>query len=132
MPRYRKGANAERELIRLLFGRGLAVLRVAGSGKTPLPSPDIVAMRPGLQLAIECKAWDKPYLSLAHAQMSELREWSRMAGAELYIAWKIPRKGWCFLKPRQFKKGGAGYNISRRRALARGVALDDIVGARSL
>ncbi len=128
MSYYQKGANAERELIHLLFKRGLAVLRVAGSGKTSLPSPDVIAMKPGLQLAIECKAWSKPYLSIALAQMDELHNWSRMAGAELYIAWKIPHKGWRFLKPRQFSKGEKGYNISRKHALTHGIDLGVVVG----
>jgi Holliday junction resolvase len=129
MVHYRKGANAERELIHLLFKRGMAVLRVAGSGKTSLPSPDVIAMKPGLQLAIECKAWSKSYLSIANAQMDELHKWSEMAGAELYIAWKIPRKGWRFLKPSQFSRGSKGYNISVKKALSHGIDLGVVIGA---
>ena len=128
---YRKGANAERELIHMLFDRGLAVLRVAGSGKTSLPSPDVVALKPGLQIAIECKAWSKAYLSVSVLQMQELSMWSKMAGAELYVAWKIPRKGWRFLKPNQFNKTDKAYNISRKHALTHGIDLGVVIGEQS-
>ena len=128
MAYYKKGANAERELIHMLYKRGMAVLRVAGSGKTSLPSPDVVALKPGLQLAIECKAWNKKHLSISNAQMQELYKWSKMAGSELYIAWKIPRKGWRFLKPAQFNKGKKGYNISLKHALTHGIDLGVVIG----
>lgn len=131
MTYYRKGANAERELIHLLFKKGMAVLRVAGSGKTSLPCPDVVAMKPGLQLAIECKAWNKQYLNIANLQMEELRKWGKMAGAELYVAWKISHKGWRFLRPEQFSKGSKGYNISMKKALSHGIDLNVVIGAQS-
>jgi Holliday junction resolvase len=131
MARYNKGANAERELIHMLFKRGLAVLRVAGSGSTSLPSPDVVAMKPGMQLAIECKAWSKAYLRISNAQMEELYKWSEMAGAELYIAWKIPRKGWRFLKPEQFNDSPKGFNISLKKALSQGIDLGVVLGEQS-
>src|SRR3990167_2246744 len=72
MAHYAKGANAERELIHLLYDRGFAVVRVAGSGKTSLPCPDIVALAPKVKLAFECKAWDKEHLNITTAQMDEL------------------------------------------------------------
>lgn len=128
MTHYRKGANAERELINILFKHGMAVLRVAGSGATSLPSPDVVALKPGMQIAIECKAWNKPYLNILNAQMDELQEWGKLAGAELYVAWKIPRKGWRFLKPEQFSRSAKSYNISIKNALTHGVELTVIVG----
>ena len=125
---YNKGANAERELIHALFDKGLAVLRVAGSGTTSLPSPDVVAMRPGLGIAIECKAWSKAYLHISLAQMSELEIWSKRAGTDFYVAWKIPRKGWFFLKPEQFNKTDKAYNISRKKALTHGLVLGVVIG----
>tara|TARA_Y100000310_G_scaffold327497_2_gene393974 strand:+ start:7989 stop:8402 length:414 start_codon:yes stop_codon:yes gene_type:complete len=128
MAYYNKGANAERELIHALFKRGLAVIRVAGSGKTSLPSPDVVALKPGLQLAIECKAWNKKHLSISNAQMEELTIWSEMAGADLWIAWKIPRKGWRFLKREQFKKSPKSYNISMKHALTHGIDIGVVIG----
>jgi len=57
MARYAKGASAERELTKILWAKGLAVARVAGSGKNSLPMPDIIAMGNEKKLAFECKAW---------------------------------------------------------------------------
>ena len=125
---YAKGANAERELIHLLYDRGFAVVRVAGSGKTALPCPDIVALAPRVKLAFECKAWDKEHLNITTAQMDELYKWCARAGAEFYIAWKVPHKGWLFLPGSFFKKTPKGYSISRRKALIKHIDLEVIAG----
>lgn len=127
MAYYNKGANAERELIHLLYNEGLAVLRVAGSGSSTLPCPDAVALSPGLKIAFECKAWNKAHLSISMLQMTELHNWAKTAGTDLFVAWKIPRKGWRFLKPRQFNKTEKAYNISMKKALEEGLELKQVL-----
>ena len=131
MTRYRKGANAERELIHILFGKGFSVIRTAGSGKTALPAPDIIALKPGKQLAFECKAWSAKHLSIPLVQMEELVRWGKRAGVEPLIAWKIPRKGWFFLKPRQLHKTSKFYLISRKDAIRHALNLNVIIGSQS-
>jgi len=128
MTRYTKGANAERELIKLLFSKGFAVARVAGSGVASLPCPDIVALKQGRQLAIECKAWKQRYLSIAVGQMDELANWSKTAGGEMYIAWKLPYKGWFFLQPRHFNKSRKFYVVSQKKAQKHGLSLEIVTG----
>ena len=131
MERYKKGANAERELIHTLFKMGFSVARVAGSGATSLPCPDILALKPEKQLAFECKAWAQSYLTIADAQMQELQQWSKQAGVDFYVAWKVPRKGWIFLKPRHFNKTAKGYCVSQKHALRNGINLGVIAGQQS-
>jgi Holliday junction resolvase len=131
MTRYRKGANAERELIHVLFERGFSVVRVAGSGKTALPAPDLIALRHGRILAFESKAWAASNLSIPALQMNELVSWSNRAGAEVYIAWKVPHKGWFFLKPAQLKKTPKAFTISRKNALRQGIDLNVVIGEQS-
>lgn len=128
MARYSKGANAERELIRELWNKGFAVTRTAGSGSTPLPAPDLVALGKEKKLAFECKAWKSSYLSLDIAQMEEQLEWCERADAELYIAWKIPHEGWLFLHPKHFNKTPKFYYISRKNANKNAVKLEVILG----
>jgi Holliday junction resolvase len=132
MSKYRKGANAERELINKLFKKGFAVGRIAGSGTSPLPSPDIIAMKGGRAIAIECKAWDQTYLSIAREQMNELETWGKVSGSDIFVAWKLPRKGWFFLSPQQFNENKKYYVISQKTAMKEGISLEIVTGEQSM
>ncbi len=128
MSRYRKGANAERELLQLLHKEGFAVVRVAGSGATALPCPDCLALTKRKKFAFECKAWKGKYLSIAREQMQSLLLWSKQAGIPVYIAWKVPREGWLFIKPKDFKKSEKAYSIKLKDALRAGATLNVLIG----
>ena len=104
MPKYNKGANAERELIKILDKVGFSVLRVAGSGVNPIPCPDVVALKNGRIIAFECKAKKGEYLAITHEQLDEEILWAEKAGAEFVVAWKVPRSGWLFFKAENFRK----------------------------
>jgi Holliday junction resolvase len=125
---YKKGANAERELLQRLHKQGFAIVRAAGSGTTPLPSPDLVALKGEKRFGFECKAWNSKYLHLDHKQMEELMEWGRIAGTEMLIAWKVPLKGWLFLSPQDFNKASKNYIISRKNAFKKAQKLEVILG----
>ncbi|HIH16981.1 MAG TPA: hypothetical protein HA252_06260 [Candidatus Diapherotrites archaeon] len=128
MAHYKKGADAERELIHLLFDKGFSVVRVAGSGKTALPAPDLLALHKSRILAFECKAWASDSIHLPVSQMQELLSWCERAGAEVFIAWKYPRRGWFFLKPEHFSKAEKNYSISLRHAVAKAIDLEVLTG----
>ncbi len=128
MTRYEKGANAERKLIKELYSRGMSVVRVAGSGKNVLPAPDIVALSKSKKLAFECKAWDASYLNISIGQMEEQLGWAERAGAEFFVAWKVSRKGFLFLDPKEFVKAGKNYVISLKKANACAIDLGVVLG----
>jgi Holliday junction resolvase len=128
MTRYQKGANAERELIHILWENGFAVVRVAGSGKTALPAPDLIALNREKKLAFESKAWSSEHLSIPREQMDELAKWSGIAGAEFYIAWKVPHKGWLFLKKEMFNANEKNYTLPKHIAMNKAIDLNIILG----
>lgn len=128
MARYDKGANAERELIRLFWDRGFAVARTAGSGKNQLPMPDIIVLGKGRSMVIEAKAWRSAHLTIIGEKMEELLKWARIAGAEPFVAWKYPNKGWFFIKPGSFRKA-KHYSLSFSDAQRVGMTLDILIGA---
>ncbi|MDO8648073.1 MAG: Holliday junction resolvase Hjc [Candidatus Diapherotrites archaeon] len=132
MTRYTKGANAERELIKVLWNNGFATVRAAGSGVTPLPSPDLIALGNGKKLAFECKAWDSAYLNLSVEQFLTTKQWCSIAGSEFFIAWKVPNKGWLFLKPETFVRNPKNFTISLKTAKVKAVPLNVILGKQSL
>ncbi len=128
MTRYEKGANAERELIRELYAAGYSVIRAAGSGVTPLPSPDLMALNSRKKLAFECKAWGSTSLTIPHEQFESTAEWCRNANAEFFIAWKATGKGWHFLKPDVFHKNEKSYSVSFKDAKEKAIPFSTVVG----
>jgi len=123
---HAKGANAERELMHLFFKQGFSVVRIAGSGTSPLPAPDIIAIRNGRIVAVECKARKAKNLAITVGQIGELTEWAEKAGGEGWIAWKVPRKGWFFLKPNEMKNTGKFFTISQKDAMAKGLLFEAV------
>ncbi|MBI4181831.1 MAG: Holliday junction resolvase [Candidatus Aenigmarchaeota archaeon] len=91
---YAKGARHERELMTFLQSQGFAVVRVAGSGHN---SPtDLLAVRKGVVLAVECKAHaTRPWIP--QERVRELRQFCDLAGALGFLAWRAPREDWRFL-----------------------------------
>ena len=94
---YRKGYMLERKIVHALNKKGFAVIRAPRSGSMGVPSPDIVAAKDGRLIVLECKA-RKESFSVDKSQLDELKEWVVRAGAEAYIAWKLPYKD-CFFIP---------------------------------
>lgn len=128
MARYRKGANAERELIQMFFDKGYSVVRVAGSGATSLPSPDCLALSKEKKMAFECKSWKSKYLNISRSQAEELISWADRANIELFFAWRLPRRVWRFLKPEQFRKNKKNFSISLKEAMSDGLTFSVLVG----
>jgi Holliday junction resolvase len=125
MAHYNKGANAERELIHILHDKGFAVLRVAGSGVSPLPSPDVVALKNGRIIAFECKAWKGNYLAIPTETFNDEVNWARVAGAEFFVGWKVPHKGWFFITSQDFRNAGKNFMVSLEDVILKGKKLED-------
>lgn len=115
---YAKGYRAEHEMLHMLHGKGYAVLRAPHSGSIGLASPDIVAIKNGKVIVLECKSRAGAF-TVPSEQLAELTEWEGRAGADAYVAWKISRKGWHFLKLKDVieNKGNIGIRFLEGRAL---------------
>ena len=112
---YRKGARAERELIKQFSEKGFEVIRAAGSGGNSL-SPDILVFRKGKQYAFECKAWDTTSLSLKSLQIDNLKRWEETTGITTMVAWRVSRRGWRFIPLHLLNKTEKGYSVSWKTA----------------
>lgn len=89
MTRYEKGANFERELVNKFYEHGWAAMRAAGSGS--IMAPDVIGMKNGKIVVIECKATKKDRLSLKDAILS-MKRISEISGARAYIAVKFHKE----------------------------------------
>lgn len=103
---YAKGARFERELANHLVEKGFMVVRSAGSG-VYRTAPDLLAFKKHEHYAFECKAWDNERLSIKKDQFELLKEWEERTGISVYIAWKIPKHGWRFIKPCELNQNRA-------------------------
>ncbi len=121
--KYSKGYRAERELVHLLSQLGFMVIRTPRSGRICLASPDIVAAKNRRLVVIECKS-RRDAFTMDKEQLDELKQWEEKAGAVPYIAWKLSRKGWIFLKlPDVMSNKG---NIGKKFAQEHGISIEDI------
>ena len=120
---YTKGARSERELANLLVDKGFLVVRAAGSGVYQT-APDLLAFRTHEYYAFECKAWNSERLSLRKEQHSLLKEWEQRTGLSVFVAWKVPRRGWLFIRPSELNEKAA---ITLERASLINRTIDQLV-----
>ena len=124
-----KGSRLERELIRMFFDTGVyAALRVAGSGSTPLPAPDLLVGGKGRVFAIEFKSGKKRRY-IDPEQINELLEFAAKFGAEPWIGVRFNNNGWHFLdvKSLHISKGG-NYAVDLKLALEKGISFNELIG----
>ena len=116
---YAKGSRAERELLMFLHTKGFAVVRAPSSGGFFSPA-DIVAIKRGLVLAIECKAWAKEP-RIGRKQLEGLRKWCDKAGATGLIGWRTTGK-WLFNLLDQAERGNYSWIEMDHLLMALGVS----------
>lgn len=123
----RKGINAERELIHKFWENSWTAIRVAGSGSSKYPSPDIIAANISRKLAIEAKVTknNKKYFTIQ--DISQLLEFSGKFGAEPWLAVKFNKSGWFFLPPSEIEKTKKGFVFSLKKAKIKGFAFKELL-----
>ena len=128
-----RGAQDERELVRLLWRRGFAVIRApASGGSTKMPRPDIVAgnSEREVQFAIEVKSTHSESLYITHESLSQLVDFAQRFGCQPIVAIKFKGRGksWLFVEPQQLTMtSGLNFKITLAEALRKGVDLKTLV-----
>lgn len=127
MSRKSKGINAERELIHLFWKNSWSACRIAGSGSARYPSPDVIAGNNVRKLAIECKVTRDVRQYLTGKEIDELKEFSKVFGAEPWVGVKFNNVDWYFLTLEDIKDAGEGYSVSLEMAKRRGFLFDELI-----
>ena len=122
-----KGINAERELIHLFWNNNWSAVRVAGSGNTQFPSPDILAGNAKRMLAIEAKVTKSRYKHFPADEINQLKLFSAKFGAEPWIAVKFNRNSWFFLEISSLTQTGANFSVSLALAKEKGLAFEELI-----
>jgi Holliday junction resolvase len=122
-----KGINAERDLIHKFWAVDWAASRVAGSGSTKYPAPDILAGNTLRKLVIECKVTKQKIQYFSKKEVEELQQYATMFGAEPWCAIKFDRDKWYFLTFEDLKDSGKSYSVSRDLAKMKGLSFEEII-----
>ena len=107
-----KGSRAERELLNMFWEIGYGGYRAAGSGSTPLPSPDLLVGNGKRYLAIECKSIKTKAKYLEDGQIKGIIEFSKKIGREGRNGLRFNQYGWYFIQPHKLDKTKNGTLIA--------------------
>ena len=122
-----KGINAERELVHLFNEAGWSCVRVAGSGSSQYPSPDILAGNALRRVAIECKATKESKKYFDEEEISQLKTFSQRFGAESWIGLKFDRQPWYFVMIEDLENTGNCWAISLENARRKGIGVRELL-----
>ncbi len=123
----RKGSRFERELLDIFWREGFAAVRVAGSGSSSYPSPDLLVGNGKRFFALEVKMRKDLPLYISGERVRELVMFSNLFGAEPLVALKLPRRRWKFFGISDLIETEKGYKISEENYHL-GKDLEEVVG----
>ena len=116
-----KGANVERELVKIFTEHGWRAVRVAGSGVGEDSPCDIIAGKSGKRgYAIEVKSSRKTNIYITKSQIEDFLLFSHMIGLKPVIAARFNYEGWLFLDPKNLKNTGKYWSVSLQQAKEKG------------
>ena len=127
MSRKSKGINGERELIHLFWQNSWSACRIAGSGSTKYPSPDIIAGNNIRKLAIESKVTKDRRQAFSAKQITELKRFADIFGAEPWVAVKFNNNDWYFLTLEDINETPNNYSITFETAVRRGLSFEELL-----
>jgi len=122
-----KGAAAERELLHMLWQKGFACVRVAGSGSTTELACDLIAGKKEKKFAIECKTCKESKRYLNPEQIKDLLKFSEILGLTPIVAIKFNHKGWWFIEPEKLENTGKVLAMSVEEIAKKGISFEDFV-----
>lgn len=123
MGKYAKGANAERELQKMLEDEGFSVIRSAGSHIV-----DLVAGNSEKYLCIEAKTTKKDKIYLKEKDKQKLINFTSDFGGLPYFGVKLTRRGWWFLEPEKLLETRKGYKITEKHLKKNGKDFKEFIG----
>lgn len=122
-----KGSKGERELVKIFNETGWSCVRVAGSGSSRYPAPDLLAANAIRRVAIECKVTKENKKYLLNEEIAQLQEFSRRFGAEAWVGVKFASQPWYFLMLEDLKDTGKCWLASLELAQRKGLQIQELL-----
>lgn len=91
------GTTTENELLHLFWNNSWVCVRVAGSGSTRHPAPDLLASRGDRKLVLEIKMVSSSKKYFTSKEIQELDFFAGQFGAEGWVGVKFIENQWYFL-----------------------------------
>ena len=124
-----KGTNAERELIHMFWNEKWTAVRIAGSGSSKYPCPDILASNNNSILAIEVKITKDKYKHFTNKEIKELKEFAAKFGAIPLIAIKFKGNDWFFMRVNDLQKTENNYSINLENIKNKGFVFINLINS---
>ena len=122
-----KGINAERDLIHKFWSENVPAIRVAGSGSSKYPSPDILAGTRTRKFAIEAKTTKEDKKYLTKEEVNDLKKFSDMFGAEPLVAVKFKATEWLFLPLTEIIETKKCFLIEKTTTKKKGILFEELI-----
>ncbi len=121
-----KGINAERELVHKFWEIGWACVRIAGSGSSKYPSPDLVAGNNLRRFAIETKTSSGEIQYFTKKEIRELQYFADRFGAESWVSIKFKGLQWAFLSLEDLMETNKSFAASKALCERRGLSFAEL------
>jgi len=122
-----KGINAERDLIHKFWSENIPAVRIAGSGSSKYPSPDILAGTRERKFAIEAKITKEGKKYLTKDEVKALKKFADLFGAEPWIAVKFKGTEWLFLPIGEIEETEKCFLIEKEMSEKKGVLFEELM-----
>jgi len=125
-----KGTAAENELIHKFWEtNGWVCVRVAGSGSTQFPSPDLLASRGDKKIVMEVKVVADVKKYFREQEIKDLEFFARKFGAEAWVGVRFDKNQWFFLPTSELEETKAkNYVITLIDMKRKGFKFEEMVG----
>ncbi len=104
-----KGSSAERDLLNLFWKNNWVGIRVAGSGSSRHPAPDLIVSNGYRRFVIEVKYVNDTKKYFTKKEINELKFFSENFGGEPWVAIKFQGLTWFFLSIDSLKNTGKSF-----------------------
>lgn len=86
-----------------------------------------MAIKNGVGMLFECKAWEKSCLSFEKEKIALLNIWRINTSMQLLFAWRMNGEGWFFIKPEELSETNMAFVVTKKRALEINRRLEHII-----
>lgn len=123
-----KGISAENELIHQFWENGWVCVRVAGSGSTQYPAPDLLASRGDRKIVMEVKVINDVKKYFTGQQIRDLNFFSEKFGAESWVGIKFTENQWYFIPTNELEKTKSeNYSINLIDMKRKGFSFNEMI-----
>ena len=123
-----KGTSAERELIHNFWESGWVCVRVAGSGSSKYPSPDIIAGKGFKKIVMEVKFVNATKKYFSRQEINDLNYFAKEFGAESWVGIKFKENQWFFIPTTELEETKTGnFVISLITMKRRGFSFNELI-----